>query len=187
MFIPIAIPSPTKLPPYVYLDSHSRWHISALLSTAVESMTLPSRLKVQNSSVQRLDQFENALNINGGQNIAKLRMSIKHKPEANGDHQPRTQEIRAQRRDTRIPTQERGSDESRLVDDENLTVLDMDFFPTDEQLPSRGPGIYKRIHVFGQAECYRGNDDLKEEAEGYEDEGYIRARHRAAGRPLLQE
>lgn len=187
LFIPIAIPSLDKLPRYVSLDSHSQWHTSALLSTAVESMTLPSRLKVQNGSLQRLDQFENALNINGSQNIAKLRMSIEDKPEPNDHHQPRTQEIRARSRDTRLPSQERGSHESRPVHDEDLTVLDIDFFPTDEQLPSRGRGTSKRIHVFGQAECYRGNEDRPDEAEGDEDEGYIRARQRAAGRPVVQK
>lgn len=177
---------PSRLPNYVSLDAHSQWHVSALLSTAMESMTLPSRLKVQGRSLQTLDQFENALNINGNQNIAKLRMSIEQKPETNGDHQPGALDIRAQSGDKRLPSQERRADEYR-ADEKDLTILDMDFFPADDLQQSRGHRSSKKTHVFGQAENYRGLEDIEDHAAEGEDEGHIRARQRAAGLPLVHK
>ena len=157
--------------------------MSALLSTAVESMTLPSRLKARSRTLQRLDQFENALNINGSQNIAKLRMSIKHKLVANDRDQSTGQGIRE---DTRLRSQQRNSFESRSAD-EDLTVLDMDFFSVDEPQQSRARGAIKKTHVFGQAENYRGDEQPKDQAAEDEDEGYIRARQRATGLTLVHK
>jgi hypothetical protein len=181
------MPPLTKLPTYVTLDVQSQWHVSALLSAAIESMTLPSRLKSQSGSLQRLDQFENALNINGSQNIARLRMSVEHKPEATGSDQTTRQNIGVQSRDTRLPSREWLRDESWPAY-EDQTLLDMDFFPTEEPQQSRARSSLKKTHVFGQAENYRGAEDPKDEAEDEdedEDEWYMRARQRAAGLPLV--
>lgn len=151
-------------------------------------MTLPSRLKVQNSSLQRLDEFENALNINGNQNIAKLRMSIEKKPETNDHSHSSRPEIPAHSRDTRLPSQERGSDEPRHLDGGDLRVFDMNLFPeADEVQSSRGRGRSKRRHVFGQLESYRGNEDIEDEIGYDEDDGTMRARQRAAGLPLVHK
>lgn len=149
-------------------------------------MTLPSRLKARSRTLQRLDQFENALNINGSQNIAKLRMSIKHKLVANDRDQSTGQGIRAESGDTRLPSQQRTSFESRSAD-EDLTVLDMDFFSADEPQQSRARGAFKKTHVFGQAENYRGDEHPKDQAAEDEDEGYIRARQRATGLTLVHK
>jgi hypothetical protein len=186
LIIPMAMPPSTMLPRYVILDPHSQWHVSGLLSTALESMTLPSRLKPHNMSLQTLDQLGNALNINGSQNIAKLRMGIEQKSEPNGHQQSESLGVRAQSRDTRLPSQERSSDASRAID-EDLTVFDMDFFPADGSQQSRGRGGTRKSHVFGQAENYRGNGHPKDEAVKDEDEGYKRARQRAAGLPVIHK
>ena len=114
-------------------------------------------------------------------------MSIERKPEVNGNSQSRRLEIRAQSRDTRLPSQERGSAESRPVDGDDPNVLDMDFFSPDEIQPSRGRYSSKKTHVFGQAESYRDNEDAKDDAADDKDEGYIRARQRAAGLPLIHK
>jgi hypothetical protein len=180
------MPPLNKLPTYVTLDVRSQWHVSALLSAAVESMTLPSRLKAQSRSLQTLDQFENALNINGSQNIAKLRMSVEHKLETNGSDRTTRQNISAQSRDTRLPLQKRHRHESWSAYDE-LTVLDMDFFPTEEPQQGRARSSLKKTHVFGRAENYRGAEYPQDESAEDEDKGYIRARRRAAGLPLVNK
>lgn len=184
LFIPMTMPSAT-LPSYVALDPRSQWHVSGLLSTALESMTLPSRLKRQNTALQTLDQLANALNINGKQTTAKLRMSIDQKSAINGHQQSGGSEVLSQSRDMRLPSQERYSDEENAADKEDLTMFDMDFFPTEGPDQSRGRrrGITK-IHVFGQAENYRVDGDLEDEVANGEDEGHERARRRAAGLPI---
>src|SRR5258708_7067804 len=108
------------LPSYVTLDPHSQWHVSGLLSTALESITLPSRLKPQNMSLQTLDEFANTLNINGRQNIAKLRMGLDRNSYPNGHEQSGRFDIQAQKKDTRLPSLETPLDESRIADEDGL-------------------------------------------------------------------
>lgn len=112
-------------------------------------------------------------------------MSIEQKPETNGHRQSRTLGNRAQSRDTRLSSQERGSSEYQALNEEDPAVLDMDFFPGDDLQQSRGYRSSKKPHVFGQAENYRGAEDAKDEAVESEDDGHIRARQRAASLPLI--
>ena len=86
------------LPNYVMIDTKSRWHVGGLLSTAYETMTLPSRLRLGNGSRASLDELVNVLNVNGNQNIAKVRMSIDQKDAPNGHHGSARLKIRAQSR-----------------------------------------------------------------------------------------
>lgn len=44
LFVPIADP-PRRIPTAIDVDIRSEWHTSALISSAVESVTLPSRLR----------------------------------------------------------------------------------------------------------------------------------------------
>jgi hypothetical protein len=182
IFIPMSMPS-TMLPSYVMLDHKSQWHVSGLLSTALESMTLPSRLK---ASRETLDQLSNALNINGNQNIAKLRMSIDQKAVLNGNDRTGRLEVRAQSRDVRVPSQERPL--HTMQEDQEPSILDMDFFSTEAGDHTRGRRTVKKTHVFGQAETYRGdNDEQDNETTNEEDESYERARRRAAGLPIIHK
>lgn len=180
---------PSSLPSYVAMDTHSPWHISGLLSTAVESMTLPSRLK---NGRESLDQLASALNVNGNQNIAKLQMSIDQKAELNGhgDRLGRSEklEIRAQSRDTRMPSQGRNAASDNPIAD-RLTTFDMGFFPAESAEPGRGRKSVKEAHIFGQAETYRSDKDQENEQanDEDEDEGYDRARRRAAGLPVIHK
>lgn len=185
LFVPLAVPSTNKLPTYVSMDSQSYWHVSALLSTAIESMTLPSRLTAQNKSLQRLDQFENALNINGSQNIAKLRMSIDHRVKTNGNFEPRNLTVRAKSRDSRLPSQERGTGSVQPSSADGLDVFDIDFFAADDMESSHSRETSEKIHVFGQAESFRGHDEPEYGAAEKEDAGLLRARQRAAGLSLV--
>lgn len=177
----MAMPS-TKLPSYVTLDPRSQWHVSALFSTALESMTLPSRLK---KSRETLDQIANAMNVNGNQNIAKLRMSISREKEVSEDERPSRLEVRAQSRDVRIPSQNR-SDNYAVQDSEDPSVFDIDFFPADAIEHVRGRQAAKKAHVFGQAEIYRGEKEQQNYEANEGDEGQDRARRRAAGLPIIQ-
>jgi hypothetical protein len=170
--IPVAV-----LPRYVMLDTRSQWHVSGLLSTALESMTLPSRLKNRIVAQETLDQLGNTLNINGKQTIAKLRMSIDQTSEPNGH---------AHSRDMRVPLQGQRLHESCVAEQEDLTTFDMDFFPMEEPEHSRGPRKVKRPHVFGQAEIYRASWGLADEVVN-DDRGNERSRRRAAGLPTFHK
>ena len=75
MYIPLSIPA-TSLPPYITLDRNSEWHSSALLATALESITLPSRVRQDMQKRGRLGDFETLLNTNGNQRIGQLQCSI---------------------------------------------------------------------------------------------------------------
>lgn len=179
------------LPSYVTINQQSQWHVSGLLCTAMESMTLPSRLKIRNGTREMLDQIASALNINGNQNIAKLRMSIDNKSVAvlNGHGHDRSGrlEVRAQNRDTRIPSRERSTDAPQITSEDDIATFDMDFFPAEETEQLRDRQNFKKAHVFGQAENYRDDEDGKNDEINEEDEGHERARRRAAGLPIIQK
>lgn len=181
MFIPMTIPSST-LPSYVMLAPRSQWHVSGLLSTALESMTLPSRLRAKRET---LDELASALNVNGNQNMAKLRMSIDQNTALNGHSRPGRLEVRAQSRDMRLPSQERLA-VGITSDEAELTSYDMEFFPTELE-QTRGRRNTKKPHVFGQSETYRGDENLEHEQSNEEDEGQERARRRAAGLPIIHK
>ena len=187
LFIPMSLPS-TMLPSYVTIDPKSQWHVSALLCTAFESVTLPSRLKPRDGSRETLDQISSALNINGNQNIAKLRMSIDQKAALNGHDRPGRLEVGAQGSDVRIPSRERSTDANPITstDEDDGARLDMDFFPT-EATEGRDQQSNKRAHVFGQAESYRDDEDQEGEQANKEEAGLERARRRAAGLPIIQK
>ena len=133
-----------------------------------------------------MDQLISALNINGNQNIAKLRMSVDQTAAPNGHHRPGRLDAPAESRDPRLRSQDR-SDHKPPADGESaLTTFDMDFFPVETGEQTRRRSSNKEPHVFGQAEGYRvpelpGSQEVNEE-----DEGYDRARRRAAGLPLIQ-
>lgn len=70
-YIPLAIPS-LGLSPSIHLDRRSWWHTSALLTVAVESMTLPSRLRHLSHRRGNMDTMSATLNTNGNQRVAHL-------------------------------------------------------------------------------------------------------------------
>ncbi|KAE9379258.1 tubulin nucleotide-binding domain-like protein [Stipitochalara longipes BDJ] len=186
LFIPMTMPT-AKLPPYVMLDPKSPWHVSGLLSTALESMSLPSRLKIQNGRRQTMDGLISALNINGNQNIAKLRMSVDQSTALNGQYKPGGLAAPAESRDLRIPSQDRGVSSSHGDEKLDLITLDMDFFPAEVGEQTSRQQSNKEPHVFGQAEAFRVREAIGPQETNGEDEGYERARRRAAGLPLIHK
>lgn len=181
----------TKLPSYVTIDQKSQWHVAGLFCTAMESMTLPSRLKVRDGTRETLDQIASALNVNGNQNIAKLRMSVDQKSVAmlngHGNDRPGRLEVRAQSRDMRVPSTERSTDAPQITSEHDIATFDMDFFPAEATEQPRGRRSFKKPHVFGQAENYRDVEDQKNDEANEEDEGQDRAHRRAAGLPIIQK
>lgn len=75
-FVPMSLPG-GYFPSSVKLDCNSLWHSSALLSAAIESTALPSRLLPYND-IQRvsLDEISQIVNTTGSQTLAGLRMGI---------------------------------------------------------------------------------------------------------------
>ena len=70
-YIPVSSP-PQSLPRYLSLDVESEWSNAALLCTAVETVTLPSRLTNHGGRKGSLTALEAILNSNGRQNIFDL-------------------------------------------------------------------------------------------------------------------
>jgi hypothetical protein len=179
---------PSGLPPYLHVDRRSLWHVSGLLSTALETMTLPSRLKARNGIRESLDEIASAINVNGNQNMAKLQLSIGQKQipvQTNGDHRSGRLDVRDQSVDVRIPSQNGRAIAVKPVDDAEFT-LDMDFFPSEEPSSGRGRPVTKKPHIFGQAEVIRGDDGDPDEDENDFD-GQERAKRRAAGLPIIHK
>ncbi|PWW79845.1 tubulin nucleotide-binding domain-like protein [Tuber magnatum] len=77
LYIPLECPQ-SKLPGYVNLDPTLQWHKSALLSVAVETCTLPTRLRntLGAGRLGKLDDLASLLNVSGGQKIATLSMTV---------------------------------------------------------------------------------------------------------------
>lgn len=183
LLVPLSIPS-VPLPAYINMDPRSLWHVSALLSTAVESMTLPSRLKAKDGMRESLDEIAASLNVNGNQNIAKLQMSIgpeRSTEEINGDLRPGRPDLRIQSRDSRMPSQD-GRELAVKPVNEDGDPLDMDFFPLEEPNTSRRRQVTKKLHIFGQAEAFRGDN---EDSQDDDFDGQERARRRAAGLSII--
>ncbi|KFA65378.1 hypothetical protein S40285_00415 [Stachybotrys chlorohalonatus IBT 40285] len=76
MIVPLSVPE-GDMPNGVTLDPSSPWHTSALMATAVESATLPSRL-VQGASQQpgSLQEIADNLNSTGNHTLASMSMSV---------------------------------------------------------------------------------------------------------------
>ncbi|KAK0113160.1 mtDNA inheritance, partitioning of the mitochondrial organelle [Cadophora gregata] len=188
LFVPMTIPQ-AMLPSYVMLDPKSRWHVGGLLSTAYETMTLLSRLRLGSASRRSLDELVSVLNVNGNQNIAKCRMSIGQKDAQNEHLKSARLEERVRSRDTRAPSQERRGEEGPFSQKyQDLKPLDMDFFPTETDERGRGQKVTKETHVFARAEIFRADDQKENELEETDENvGHERARRRAAGLPIIQK
>ena len=179
IYIPISIPP--VLPQCVRLDRNSQWHTSALLLTALETLTLPSRLRHINGNNATFNVMEAALNVNGNQRIANLQSSVvdpsvlkfEKSVSVKGSH------------DRRIP----GANTSEVKEDLKMTTtnLDMDFlnegYSTSVTLPSHRR---ETAHTFGEVETLRGEFKVDGE-DDKEDVGFTRKRRRLANLQLLEK
>lgn len=177
LYVPVSLPA-GLLPEYVHLNRDSHWHVSALLSTAVESMTLPSRLRPDTQKRGFLGDIDAALNVNGNQRIAQLQCSI-----LDPDLEPHkivsghgSNDDRAPSNTNRIMIEEVGLDASASYLDTNLSAGDT---RSSSSFASQGG---TSDHTFGSVECIRGRLGATKKEEADEDEViYARKRRRFAG------
>jgi hypothetical protein len=112
-------------------------------------------------------------------------MSIDQDLALNGHDQSRAVEAEGQTSDSRVPLGNGHVNDLNLNDEDEPKTFDMDFFPTETGELSRNRHI-NRSHIFGQVENSREDRDQQETRFIGEDEGYERARRRAAGLPIIQ-
>lgn len=139
IYVPLRYP-PATLPAYLNFDKTSEWHTSALLSAAIETSTLPTRMH-GGGGFGRMDDLASFLNVNGGQNIAMLSMSISGPDEEKTDMQ-----------DDRMRPPKMAA--IPKVDRINCS------WGQGESKPWRGR---KKDHVFAEADVSRGFDEDEED------------------------
>lgn len=163
LLVPIALPTspPPRLRSVLSLDAASAWHTSALLSAAVESATLPSRLR-DAANRDTLGDMADRLNVHGKQTVAGLQMSFARAGDA----------PRAEGGGGGEGEDGGGGGGGRGV------RLDADFRPVDDLLGDGGAraqnGARGGPKMFSQVLASRGGDQADED----DDEGDDRTRTR---------
>ncbi|MCJ1358797.1 MAG: mtDNA inheritance, partitioning of the mitochondrial organelle [Icmadophila ericetorum] len=187
MYIPLSMP-PQTLPNYISLDNTSQWHSSALLATALESVTLPSRTRVSGHTRTTLNDLEAALNINANQRIARLQCSVLS-VSALEDEQETL--LKAGQLDSRVPgsaVKHSQMAEDGFDNEDNATPedLDIDFFASSTPSRQKRSGRdTKPPHIFGQIDSYRGSFPAPTPTSP-SDLSHARKRRRIANLPMLE-
>lgn len=166
LLIPLSLPATVspRLRKTLSFDPSSTWHTSALLSAAIESATLPSRLK-DAMNRDTLGHISDSLNIHGKQTVANLQMSFSHVED--------------------VPHNENAGDE-----DKDGLKLDMDFRPADDVGDGRRRaqnGFHSAPKIFSQVLASRGNrakDTAAEEGGGEDQDEDDRMRRRGQGETI---
>lgn len=178
MYIPISAER-AVYPSHIHLERDSQWYISALQATAIESVTIPSRLRGLAGNRGAFQNLESALNSNGNQKIAKLQFGVVAPSSLN------LQSARTVRKDARIPEQDLADTRGDGVHEANacLKTQDIEFLPGTQQ--SRNRQVRRAEHTFGQTEVLRGN--WPPQALGLEEvDDSARVRRRFAGLPSVE-
>ncbi|TIA44226.1 tubulin nucleotide-binding domain-like protein [Aureobasidium pullulans] len=147
MYIPLTT-LPDVLPPYVHLNGSSKWHTSALQLLAMESMTLPTRLRAGQQGRSSFADIETLLSNDGNRRIAQLNMSIKDPSELEGEA-----DGNAGQHDSRMNNFTNGN---HGHDDSNTKDLDIDMQPKTANLTGERGNDHRRTHVFSQLQSLRG-------------------------------
>lgn len=114
---------PGRLPTYVQLDGGSDWEGTALMAAAVESATLPIRLRDGVGRGSSMAQFEQTLNADEGRNVWELGMNV--------DGEGVQQLVTAQTNGSQLGGDARGEDEE---DEDDATPFDISFMPESSSL-----------------------------------------------------
>jgi hypothetical protein len=140
---------PALLPDYIALDGASRWNTSALQAAGIESMTLPTRLRRNQSAQASFDSLEATLNGDGKRRIAASSMTVSDPAALEGQ------------------TTANGTSDVRMTNghshnedfEANEKTLDIDLFPAlpNNVATSRRQHSSRRNHTFGQVEALRGS------------------------------
>ena len=179
------------LPIYVSMNNTSEWHTSALLATAIDSVTLPLRLKGDEQSRVTFNNFEAAINTNENQHIAQLQVSIRD-PHAlqelvkkqHGKQGPAPQ-------DGRMPNARSGkamlAEDSVLDNSNGISDPDLDLMPDHVQITAfQAEKSQKPAHVFGRIDSLRGPFHDNGGQVNAEEEDYARKRRRIAGECVVE-
>ena len=163
IYTPMSIPL-TRLPQYVVFDRNSQWHSSALLSVALESITLPTRLRRGVRKCWSLDDLEAVLDVNGNQRIAQLQCSI-----LDPENTPLVSAISYGSTDDRAP-----SGSNNILDKEHglrfaESRFDMDFTCGIRPAPRNATQHNVLDHVFSAIETSRTKVETAEDEEIDED------------------
>lgn len=166
MLVPMALPQ-TRLSPNISIDMQSPWQTTALLSTAMETAGIASRLNSSSSGSglqATLGELVSGLNLRGRQTMSRLQMTI-------------VDPASETKQDIRAP--EPGLDEDEPGE---VTKLDTDLF--DILRPKSTPGRRNmnggggKPHLFGQTITTRSSQQVLEHDDGEGGDG--RQRPRAA-------
>ena len=181
LYVPLSVPA-IQLPQYVHLNRDSQWHVSALLSMALESMTLPSRLRPDNQRRGLLGDIEAALNVNGNQRIAQLQCTVLE-PET---ELPKSVNGYASH-DDRAPS----DTVHAMTEEDHVEIisphLDMDLSTGNPGSSSYASQHDTSDHTFGAVENMRGKLQEAKNQELDEDEiTYARKRRRLAGLSVVE-
>ena len=181
MYIPLSI-QPTLLPQYIHVDRNSQWHTSAVLSIALESITLPTRLRYD-AQRRGFVHLETALNVNGNQRIAQLQCGM-----LDSEIAPLAIAPTHGSTDDRAPSR----NNSILVEEDGLELaepsLDMNLsYCNARSTPSLAGQHDVSDHVFGAVEITRTKSAATRDEQTDEDEvTYARKRRRFAGLPVIE-
>ncbi|KAF7513908.1 hypothetical protein GJ744_006522 [Endocarpon pusillum] len=118
---------PTSIPGYIHLDRSSEWSKSALLCTAVESMTLPTRLRDGSGRRTTLAELEGILNNTRSRTLFDLKAGVVtgKTPHLDGNKAP-------------------------LAPSLVTTIFDLDYSPRRSQIT-----LGRTPHLFSRAEIWR--------------------------------
>ncbi|KAF2728617.1 protein DML1 [Polyplosphaeria fusca] len=156
IYVPVSN-NPAKTPSYLQLDSNSPWHIGAMQALALESITIPSRLRSSDERRGTLQDLEETINSTGKRRIAKLEMSI-----ADPD-------VLDEKSERQIAQAEKSGSMGSGLDDkdgEQLFRFDIDVFSRDYRGVQSKP--FKKEHIFSRVESTRGDWNLAEHGRGLE-------------------
>lgn len=148
LVIPVTLPS--SLGSNISLDASSSWHTSALLASAIETVTLPSRLRT-GFDFDTYAGITSLLNQTGKQSIAGLQMSISKKEAPLKSPTDARQKHNAKEVETIMED---------ASDDESLRSLhlDLDFSPTDNlDLHNRRQNGSCQPRIFSQIQTIRSS------------------------------
>ncbi|RMZ79270.1 hypothetical protein DV737_g3481, partial [Chaetothyriales sp. CBS 132003] len=125
---------PANLPEYVNLTSASDWRTTALLCSALETLTLPTKLRAPRDRHASLSLLEDILNVNGDQKIFELSMSVKCQEAQTADRAATNGHVNGTYADEEA---------------EECHALDISLVPGE--VPAGEP-----THTFGRIEMHRG-------------------------------
>lgn len=174
--VPFSVPYASLDPNRLALDAGSAWHNTALLVAAIESVTLPSRLRDQTNR-DTLGTLADTLNAMGKQNVASLGMSFAAPPSEEDEADQGSKDLRQRQ----LGGKQTKSGHAAVMAKENPegVFLDINFTPSDQldHVRRRGPGGDSRPRVFSQVITSRGyevDDEAQEAKEAEEDERFRR-------------